>query len=70
MQWHGHSSYCAHTMQHFIVSFIYIFKSTILIFLFIEIMKVQVVLYSFLLFPGQDETWFYCYTLLNRDCLS
>ena len=61
MQWHGHSSYCAHTMQDFIVSFI---------FIILEIIKVQVVLFLFLLFPGWDETWFHCDPLLNRDCLS
>ena len=59
MGWHGHSSYSAQNMQHFIVHLY-----------FIEIMKVQVVLYLFLLFPGRNETWFHCYSLLNRDCLS
>ena len=33
-------------------------------------MKVQVILYLLLLFPGRDEALFHCYSLLNRDCLS
>ena len=37
---------------------------------FFEIMKVQVILYLLLLFPGRDETWFHCYSLLNRGYLS
>ena len=70
MQWHGHSSYWAHTKQHFIVSFIYILKRTISnIFIFRDNKSAgRSVLV--LLFPGRDETWFHCYTLLNKDCQS
>ena len=65
MQWHVHSSYCAHTMQHVIVSviFLQVQFQILLFFRNNESAGRSVLVFAI---SRRDETWFYSYTLLNR----
>ena len=67
MQLHVHSSYCAHTMQHVIVSVIFLQVQFKIFFRNNESAGRSVLVFAI---SRRDETWFYSYTqqkVLGQD---